>query len=202
MSPSRLRARLLDLAVTTLCVACVCAPLLPAVYGADEPAPSVVESGGTVDQKVLQSGIISNPLNGSFGDGHSGTVNGSVQWDVYSTSADGLKLLLSTDRNPSMRDAKNGVDVPDYGATPSDWSVTGSDRRFGFSATGGLALSRFGDGTKWRGLDGRRAVEIGRRTSLIPLTRTTVKLRAEFSSALAADARPTANVNATAVLNL
>ncbi|MCW2922605.1 MAG: hypothetical protein JWM98_9 [Thermoleophilia bacterium] len=201
MSPRPLRARLLDLAVASVCVACVGAPLMGVGFAAN-PDPSVVESGGTVDQKVLQSGIISNPLNGSFGGARSGKVDGSIQWDVYSTASDGMKLVVMSDGAPAMRDAKNGVDVPDYGASPSEWAVGSNDRRFGFSVVGGLGLSRFEDGKKWRGFNGKRPVEIGRRANAIPVTRTTVKLRAEFAKGLADDARPTANVRAIAVLNL
>lgn len=202
MSPRRLRTRLLDLAVATVCVACVGAPLLPIVNAANGPEPSVVESGGTVDQKVLAGGIISNPLHGSFEGGGSGTVDGSISWDVYSTSRDGMKLTIASDRSPAMRDANAGVDIADFSATPSAWSVAGSDRRFGFSVTGSLALDRFGNGSKWRGFDGSRAVEIGRRGAPIPRTRTTVKLRAQFAAPLATGARPTATVYATAVPNL
>lgn len=199
MSLWRFRSRLLDFAVATICVACVCAPLLPIVNAA---SPSVVESGGTINQKVMQGGVISNPLNGKFERGVAGTLDGSVQWDLYSTAKDGMKLSLSSDRTPAMRDAKNGVDVADYGAAPSGWSVSGSNNRFGMTAVGGLVLGRFADGGKWRGFDGSKPVEIARRGAPIPQTRTTVKLRAELGSALASDARPTANVRATAVLNL
>jgi hypothetical protein len=197
-----MRSRLLDLAVATVCVACLCAPMLPSVLAADSPEPSVVESGGAVDQKVLQAGVISNPLNGSFDTGASGKQSGSIQWDVYSSSPDGLKLLISTDRTPAMRDATHDVDVPDYGDTPSDWSVGANDRRFGFSVVGGIALSRFGDGTKWRGFDGKRPVEVARRGAAMPVTRTTIKLQSEFGAALASDSKATANIRATAVLNL
>lgn len=202
MSPRRLRSRLLDLAVATVCVACVGAPLLPVVNAADGPENSVVESSGTVDQRVLEGGIISNPLNGSFQPGGRGTVDGSFSWDLYSTNRDGMKLTVSTDRSPAMRDANGNVDIPDYAAAPSAWRVSGSDRRFGFSVSGGLALSRFEDGARWRGFDGRRAVEIARRSGPVPRTRTTVKLRAEFAAPLASGARPTATVYATAVPNL
>jgi hypothetical protein len=197
-----MRSRLLDLAVATVCVACLCAPMLPSVLAADDVEPAVVESGGSVDQKVLQSGVISNPLNGSFESGRSGRVDGSIQWDMYTSSPDGLKLVVSSDRTPAMRDSKNDVDVADYGSSPSDWSVGSTERRFGFSAVGGITLSRFGDGSKWRGFDGKRPVEVARRGAALPVTRTTIKLRGEFGAALASDATPTANVRAIAVLNL
>lgn len=197
-----MRSRLLDLTVATICVACVGAPLLPIVNAASGPEPSVIETGATVDQKVLEGGIISSPLDGSFQDGGAGTVDGSFSWDVYSTNRDGMKLSVSTDRTPAMRDSNSGVDIADFTATPSAWSVTGSDRRFGFSATGGLTLNRFENGAKWRGFDGRKAIEVARRGAPIPRTRTTVKLRAQFGASLAAGARPTATVYATAVPNL
>lgn len=195
-----MRSRLLDLTVALTCVAFVCAPLLP-VVGAAERNSALVESGGTVDQRVIEGGILSNPLNGSFGAGRSGVVDGSVQWDLYTTARDGMKLLVSSDRSPAMRDAKNGVDVADFSATLGGWSVASGSRAFGFTATGSLALSRFDSGKKWRGFDGSRSIEVARRGAPIPKTRTTVQLRAEFKSALASDARPTANIVATAVPN-
>ncbi|MCW2956474.1 MAG: hypothetical protein JWO69_1343 [Thermoleophilia bacterium] len=200
--PRRLRSRLLDLLVATSCVACVAAPALTIVNAAAPKSP-VIESGGTVDQKVVEVGIISHPLNGSFGAGKSGVVNGSVQWDLYSTSTNGMKLLLSTDRAPAMRDAANGVDVPDAGSETAPWNVGSGQRAFGFTALGDLTLNRYADGAKWRGLDGKRSVELGRRAGApIGRTRTTVRLRAEFAQQLAANARPTSNLRATAVLNL
>ncbi len=197
-----MRSRLLDLAVATVCVACVCAPLLPSVLAADSTQPSVVEGGATVDQRVLQSGIISNPLNGSFESGTSGTVDGSIQWDLDSTATEGMKLVVSTDRDPAMHDPKNGVDVPDYGSSYTTWSVSGSNRRFGVSATGPISLSRWDSGKNWRGLDGRRGIEVSRRGAPIGRESTTLKLRAEFGSPLASDARPTADIIMTAVPNL
>lgn len=201
MSPRRLRSRLLDLTVATVCVACVAAPFLPVSSAADEDA-AVVESSASVDQRVLAGGVISNPLNGSFEAGGSGKRTGSVSWDLWGTGSDGLKLVLSTDRSPAMRDAQNGVDVADYGSTPEAWSVGASERRFGWTVAGGLTLGRYGDGTKWRGFDGTRAVEVARRAAPTPRSRTTVKMAAEFGAALPANARPTATVRATAVPNL
>lgn len=198
-----MRARLLDLAVTTVCVACIAAPVLPIVYAAGSSSnPVVQESGGTVDQKVLEGGVISNPLNGSFDTGRSGVVNGSLQWDVYTTARDGIKLLVSTDRSPAMRDPQNGIDVDDLGDTPAAWSVAAADRRFGFTAAGELSLERFSSGTLWRGFSGTRSVEVGRRGTATARTRTTVKLRAEFGTAIPSDGRPAATVVATAVPNL
>jgi hypothetical protein len=191
---------MLDLAVALTCVACVCAPMLP-IVGAAEQSPALVESGGTVDQRVIEGGIISNPLNGSFESGSRGKVDGSIQWDLYTTARDGMKLLVSSDRDPAMRDAKNGIDVPDYASTLGAWDVSGSSRAFGFTATGPLTLSRFDNGRKWRGFDGTRSIEVSRRGAPIARTRTTVRFRGEFSSALPSDARATANVVATAVPN-
>lgn len=194
-----MRSRLLDLAVATVCVACVCAPLLPTVLAADSTKQSLVESGGVIDQRVLEAGIISNPLNGSFESGGSGTRDGSIQWDMYSTSTRGMKLLVSSDRTPAMRDAKNGVDVGDFSSSFVDWDVSSSDRRFGMTATGPIVLSRFSG--KWRGFDGTRGIEVARRGAPIAQTRTTLKLRAEFGQSLPSGARPTANIVATAVPN-
>lgn len=201
MSPWRLRSRLLDLTVTTVCVACLAAPFLPSSSAADEGS-AVVESASVVDQRVLAGGVISNPLNGTFEAGGSGKRGGAVSWDLWGTGSDGLKLVVSTDRSPAMRDTKNGVDIADYGSTPESWSVGSSDRRFGMTVVGSLSLGRFGDGTKWRGFDGKRAIEASRRAAPTPRTRTTIKLQAEFGSSLPAGATPTATVRATAVPNL
>lgn len=201
MSPRRLRSRLLDLTVTTVCIACLAAPFLATTNAADA-GDAVVESSSVVDQKVLAGGVISNPLNATFEAGGSGTRDGSVAWDVWGTGPDGLKLVVSTNRSPAMRDPKNGIDIADYGSTPETWSVGSADRRFGMTVAGTLSLGRFGDGTKWRGFDGGRGVEASRRAAPTPRTRTTIKLRAEFGSALPAGARPSATIRATAVPNL
>jgi len=202
MSPRRTRTRLLDLAVALLCVACVGAPLMSNALGAG-PERSVVESGGSVDQRVLQNGVISNPLNGSFGGGRDGIVNGSIQWDISTSANDGMKLVVSSDRAPAMRDPRSGADVADYAASgPEAWNIGANDRRFGFTAMGDLTLGRFDGGAKWRGFDGKHAVEVARRSNPIARARSTVKLRAEFGQALPSGAKPTANVRATAVINL
>jgi len=203
MAPRTMRSRLLDLAVTTVCVACVAAPLLPIVHAASSNDRSVVESTATVDQRVAQHGTISDPLDGSFSDSSNGIANGAVSWEIYSTSAEGMKLVLSSDRSPALRDARNGIDVPDYTSSIGDWSVGSGDRRFGFSVLGDMSLEkRYDQGRNWRGFDGKRSVEVARRAGAFGATRTTVKLRAEYGSALPADARATANIRMTGVLNL
>jgi hypothetical protein len=191
-----MRSRLLDLAVATVSVACICAPLLSSGFAATTSNPAVVESGGTVDQRVKQAGWISNPLSTTMEAGGSGTLDGSVTWSQFTTGKKGAKLVVSADSSPAM-----GPDVPDYGATPSAWSVSGSDRRFGFTALGAISLDRFGDGTKWRGFDGKSGIEVARRGANFGAARTTIKLRAEFGASLGS-ARPTANIRATAVPNL
>lgn len=198
MSPRRFRLRLLDLAVTFVCLACIAVPFVALSQAEERPQ---VELGGNVDQAVGQSGMLSYPIAGVFQAGGSGTVNGSVQWDLFSTSTDGMKLTVSSDRIPALRDAQNGIDIADYGADPKAWSVDGTARRFGFTVQGDLTLGRF-SGDKWRGFNGGTSVEIGRKRAPIPQTRTTVKLRGEFGAALPSDARPTANIYATAVVNL
>lgn len=198
-----MRSRLLDLAIATVCVACVAAPLLPVTFAASAVGGTVLESSGVVDQKVAQTGVISKPLNGRFGSGTSGTVDGQVQWEVYSSAASGIKLLLSTDRDPAMRDATSGVDIPDTSSTAAPWSVGSGARAFGFTAFGGVAsISRFDGGQAWRGFEGTRSVEVGRRTAPLGRSRTTVRLRAEFGAPLASNARPTATIRATEVVNL
>ena len=191
-----MRSRLLDLVVATVSVACVCAPLLSTSFAATSDKPAVVESGGTVDQRVKQAGWISNPINTTMESGGSGTLDGSVTWSQFTTGRKGAKLVLSADSSPAM-----GADVPDYGSTPSAWSVSGSDRRFGFTALGNIALNRFEDGAKWRGFDGKSGIEVARRGANFGAARTTIRLRAEFGASLGS-ARPTANIRATAVPNL
>lgn len=203
MSPRPLRARLLDLAVATVCVACVASPLLPGVGAATEATDApVVETSGTVDQRVLQSGIISSPLDVSFDDGTTGTRDGGASWDLYTTAPAGLKLVLSTDRVPALRDGENGIDIADMATTAAAWSVPSGERRFGFTTTGEVALARFDGGASWRGFDGGRSVEVARRTAPMPRTRTRVRLRAQYGTPLPGNARPRVTVNATAVANL
>jgi hypothetical protein len=199
MSPRRPRLRPLDLVVTAVCVACLVVPLA-AVSQAEER--SQVEQGGNVDQKVAESGMISNPLNGSFAAGGSGVVNGQIQWDIYTTSPQGMKLTVSADRTPALRDAANSIDIPDYSTDPKAWDVASGARSFGFTVQGDIALGRYDGGDKWRGFTGGTSVEVARKKAALPATRTTVKLRAEFGAALPSGARPTANLVGTAVVNL
>lgn len=200
MSPRPVRLRLLDLAVATVSVACVCAPLLASSFAATTPNPAVVESGGTIDQRVKQAGWISNPLNATFESGGSGTVDGSVTWSQFTTGKKGAKLVVSADSSPAM--TSGSTEIADYGSSPSAWSVSGSDRRFGFTAVGSITLARFGDGTKWRGFDGKAGIEVARRGASFGAAKTTIKLRAEFGSSLGSGATPNAQIRATAVPNL
>lgn len=199
MSPRRLRIRLLDIAVASLCVACVGAPFIPLSEAVEA---TLGESGGDIDQRVLQAGVISYPLNGAFGGATSGTADGSTQWDLYSTAADGMKLVVQSDRSPALRDGANGIDIADLAAAPAPWSVASTDRRFGFTAMGPLSLSAYAGGDKWRGLSGTRSVELAREDKPSGRSRTTVRWRAEYAQPLAAGATPTANVFVTGVVNL
>lgn len=186
-----MRSRLLDLAVATVCVAFVTAPMLASGVAATNPA--VVESGGTVDQRVKQAGWISNPIGLTFESGACGKLDGSVTWSQFTTGRNGAKLSVSADSKPAM----DGID--DYSTNPSGWNVSGGEKRFGFTASGAISLSRFDDGTKWRGFEGRRAVEVARRGTAFSAARTTIKLRAECGGS---GPRPTANIRGTAVPNL
>ncbi len=198
-----MRIRLLDIVIATVCVACVGAPFI--AYGAaasKNSRPSLAETSGSVDQRVLQTGMISHPLNGTFEKGTSGQVEGSIQWDVYTTAGTGVKLLVAADRSPAMREPKSGTDIPDYGSTVTPWSVGKGERRFGFSIIGALGMSKYADGKKWRGFDGLKPVEVGRRRASVPVTRSTIRLRADLGSGLPSDATPTATIQAIAVTNL
>lgn len=199
MSQRRFRLRLLDLAVTSVCVMCVAVPFIASSQAENR---AQVEVGGDVDQRVAESGMISNPIAGTFAAGGTGIVDGSIQWDVFTTSTSGMKLTVSSDRTPALRDTQNGIDIADYDADPKPWDVSGSARRFGFTVQGDMALARFGGGDKWRGFAGSDSIEVARRKSPLPATRTIVRLRGDFGSSLPSNARPTANILATAVVNL
>lgn len=201
MALRNLRSRLLDLAVATACIACVAAPLLPVVNAATESDRSVIESGATVDQRVVQNGLISDPLGGDFSDPRGGSASGSISWELGSSSADGMKLVVSADRTPAMRDPQSGTDIADAPSALGPWSAS-SGPRFGFSAVGDMVLKRFDDGDAWRGFDGRRGIEVARRSGVFGVTRTTLKFRADYGNAVSANARPTANIRMTAVANL
>lgn len=187
-----MRSRLLDLAVATVCVACLCAPMLASTFAATNP--SVVESGGTVDQRVKQAGWISNPLNLTMENGSCGKLDGSVSWSQFTTGRKGAKLAVSADSKPAM----DGVE--DYTTNPSAWNVGSGEKRFGFTALGAISLNRFDDGKSWRGFEGKRSVEVARRGTAFSAAVTTVKLRAECGSG--GPARPAANIRGTAVPNL
>lgn len=201
MARRRLRARSLDAVILTVAIACLSTPFMAGSTAA--PHDPLLETGMTIDQRVRQSGLISYPLNAAFDVGRSGKSTGKIDWDVYSSSAQGFKLSISADGTPAMRDDAAGASIADYGASPSAWSVGAGDRRFGFSATGTEVLNGYDGGTKWRGFVGRRSIEVARRTGgAAAATRTTVKLAAEMNSALPAKAKPKAWIVATAMTNL
>lgn len=199
MTARRLRSRLLDLAVASACLLLVGAPFVASSSALES---SITENTVDADLSVPQVGIISSPIKGSFPAGKSGIVDGSVSWEIYSSASNGMKLVVSSTRSPALRDEANNIDVADFSATPGGWSVAGTDRKFGFSAVGALVLARYNDGGGWRGFDGANGIEVARKGGVIPRTLTTVKLRGEYGAALPSDARPSASVAATAVVNL
>lgn len=203
MFARRLRSRMFDVVVAAVCFGCIAAPFVASAFAEKRP---LVETSANVDQKVLQSAMISNPLNGSFRVDGSGRADGQVDWDVYTSADEGFKLSVATDRTPAMRDGNSGVDVDDYAAgkeTPISWDVGSGEREFGFSAMGAYATSGYSSGSKWRGFTGEQGVEIARRTEgPVALSRTTLRLRAEFGDALPSGARPTVNITGTAVIHL
>src|SRR4051812_7466911 len=119
MSPRRIRLRLLDLVVTLVCAAVVAVPFVASSL-ADNSRPTQLESGGDVDQRVAESGVIPNPITPTFSANANG-LSGSIQWDVYTTSTAGMKLAISSDRTPALRDAQSGTDIPDYTSDPKSW---------------------------------------------------------------------------------
>lgn len=194
-----MRSRLLDVAVASVCLALVAVPFVAISSAVEAP---ITENTVDTDLRVPKFGLLSLPIDGSFGAGRSGRVDGSVAWDMYTSAASGMKLVVSADRSPALRDAQNAVDIPDAGSLPSPWSVGASERKFGFSAVGAFTLARFDDGKDFRGFNGATGVEVARKGGIFPATRTTVKLRGEYGSPLASNARITTNLIATAVVNL
>lgn len=199
MTVQRLRLRLLDLAVASVCLMLVGIPFIASSSALES---SINENTVDADLRVPQTGIISHPQKGSFAATRSGIVDGSVEWDIYSTASSGMKLVVSSTRSPALRDTQNGIDVTDVDGTLGGWSVAKGERRFGFSAVGNLVLARYGDGGKWRGFDAGNSIEVARKGGIIPRSTVTVKLRAEYDAALPGNAKPNVNVAATAVANL
>ena len=157
----------------------------------------------TVDQTVNQAAVISMPLDGTFDINKNGLEIGSVDWEVYTSADEGFKLTVSSDGTPAMRDSAGGNSISDYRSDLASWSVAANDRRFGFSAKGDNALSGYGEGTKWRGFKGRRALEVARRRKgPISMTRTTVRLASEMRRALPASSKPHTSLTATAMKNI
>lgn len=189
---------MLDIAVTLVAM-CLCAsPFIPRSH-----AGNLSETGVKVDQKVKQTALITKPLSGRFDYSRSGVSTGQVSWDVYSSAGEGFKLVVSTDGTPAMRDSAAGSVINDFSTSLSGWSVGGGDRRFGFSSTGDAAISSYESGTRYRGFQGAQGLEIARRRKgPIAVTRTTLKLRGEFTNPLPSNARPKVLVIGTAMLNL
>lgn len=196
----RTRSRTLDAAVVLIALACCTSPLI-AWSSAAAPDSPIIQTKTTVDQKVLETAMISNPLNGDFRVSRSGRAVGSVDWDVFTTSRSGYKLLVSALDAPAMRSTDGKIG--DYSHDPSAWNVSGNDRAFGFSARGVHTMSVFGDGANWRGFDGRREVEVARKYgTAVASTRTTVRLSSEMGRSLPASSSVSGTVVATAVLTL
>lgn len=196
MPPKVTRRRLLDAAVTLVAVALCTAPFV------GQGLASVSDTPIAVDQVVLENVLISQPLNGAFALRGSGRSTGGVEWDVYTSSERGYKLVVATSSRPALFDAKRGAGVPDLGGKLQRWTDSSARRRFGFTARGAHAMTPFGSGTRWRGFDGARGLEVARHTAASSSTRTSVQVSAELRSPLPAGTRPTAHVFATAVGNL
>ena len=196
---SHARSRALDLMLLTGGIALLVSPLLSWASA----APPVAERSMTVDQRVASSAMISYPLAPDFHVGASGKSVGSVRWDVYTSAQRGYKLALSSDRSPALQGS--GCVMNDIGSSPADWSISAGEWGFGISASGEKALSAYQTGNdvrQWRGLNGKRPVEVARyRSGASESVRTTVWLAAENnSSANCADAK--VHLAATAFANL
>lgn len=203
MAIRRTRRRALDVFVVLVAACLIAWPLLPSSTAATVGS-ALREDGVTVDEKVKQSALISQPLNGEFSLSRTGKTVGHVDWDVYTSANEGFKLSVSTDGTPAMRDSAAGSVVGDYRDDPAAWSVGAGDRRFGFSSEGDQALpSIYGQGTKWRGFSGRKPIEVARRrTGPVAVTRTKVWLASEMRSPLPSTARPKTWIIATAMMNI
>ncbi|MBC7644775.1 MAG: hypothetical protein H7123_06590 [Thermoleophilia bacterium] len=196
----RARLRRADVAVLLVAIMLCALPFMPSVHAAGN---SLVQSQINVDQKVRPAAMISQPQDAAFHAGRSGKSSGAIGWDIWTSSADGYKLVVSSDQTPAMQDRQADSSIGDMLADPAAWSVGSNERRFGFSARGVQALNRYGNGSQWRGFRGTRGIEISRHTgSSVALTRTWLRVASEFNSALPAGARPVAHVTATAVPNL
>lgn len=191
------RAR--DVMIVGVAICMIMSPFIRTVEAADGP---VYETPMSVNQRVRPAGMISEPLAEAFTFQRQGLATGSVTWSVSSSDTNGFKLVLSTTSEPAMR-ASDGTVIPDYDHTPTDWNVNDSERAFGFSVVGQRSRSDFGDGTKWRGFNGRQGIEVARRRGgASEPVRTTIRLASEMGQALPASVDPRARVVATAVANL
>jgi hypothetical protein len=174
-----LRSRALDLFLVGGGVVLLSTPFLAWAMA----APPVAEKAMTVDQQVASSALISLPLAADFQAPDSGREVGSVRWDVYTSAKQGYKLAVSADSTPSLRG--DGCAMPDVQADPKPWSIGPGQWGFGVSATGDQTLAAYRDSgdRQWRGLDGRRPIEVARhRGGATRATRTTVWMAAENNS--------------------
>lgn len=193
----KLRKRVPDTMVALIALALIVTPFV-AVSEA-----SLVDVPITVDQKVHETAMVSKPLQGNFDVSNTGKSVGKLNWDVYTSAGEGFKLTVATDAVPALRDTVTGAKVTDYASSLSDWNVGSSDRRFGLSAEGERVLAAYGQGSKWRGFEGTRGIEVARRrTGPARMTRTTLWLASEMRSPLPAIAAPNAYITATASVNL
>lgn len=187
----------LDLLVAVTSLALVAWPFV----GASSAA--LVQRQLHVDQRVRDSVSITRPLDGAFTAKHSGRSRGSVGWAASTTAGTGYKLVVSSDSAPALHDASGSNDVNDLDWSLGSWSVDGSHRAFGFSATGEDALGSYGSGGKWRGFRGARTTEVARdRHGARPMTRTDVPLSSEMGASLPSSSNPDVTVVATAMANL
>ncbi len=197
----RIRARgtrLLDCGVMVVAIALVTVPFIP------RGSAALIEQPVTVHQRVKQAAFISLPQAQSGMRARTGKrTTAEVSWRVFSTAGEGYKLVISTNRRPAMSDRRSGAEVEDLPSTLQPWRTVRDSRRFGFTAGGRHSLDSFRDGRYWRGLDGRRGVEVARRRSgPVAQSTTNVRFASEIRDPLPEGARPKAYVLATATINL
>jgi hypothetical protein len=182
----------------TVGAALLASPFITAALAANAP---IIEHGMKVTQKVKSSAMLSLPIAGNFDTPASGLETGSVKWDVYTSSGQGYKLTVSASQDPALQaDTCSFDDMP---TTPAAWSVAPGMSAFGISATGAQALDSFDGGSykNWRGLEGKRSIEVARyRGGAQATTRTTVWMNAENNRGDCADAK--VHLTATAYSNL
>lgn len=192
--------RAADLGIAVVGVVLVLSPFIAQSFAGD----AIIEQRIAVGQRIKAAAVVSPPATGRFVMDSGGLTTGAVSWDVFTTDSGGFRMTVNTDANEeALRDRTTGLSVADYSHSSSEWSVPAGQRRFGFSAVGDYALNEYGDGSKWRGFEGRRGVLVARHGSgAAPMSRVTLRLASEMKSPLPDSANPKAYIYSTVTVNI